>query len=126
MRRLTLGAFTAAAVLLGTLSVAHAQYRQAPPGYGPPPGYYPPPPPSRYVYRSGLVIGGSLGVGGIASSNNCGGDCGAAFAIEGHIGGMLNPRFALMGDFWLNAHSNPDPGVDSTTYQSINTFAGQY
>ena len=50
--------------LFGSLSAAHAQY-------GAPRPYYGAPPPVRGVYRSGLVLGGSLGAGAISSSN-CG------------------------------------------------------
>jgi len=139
-------------VLVGSSSVAHAQYQAPPPGYGPPPGYAPPPgygpqpgyappppppaygpppgygppppPPPPRIYRSGLVLGFAIGGGGI-SSNNCGDFCGGAFAIEGHIGLMLNPRLALMGDFWLNDHTIPNTSGDGSTLHSISTFAAQ-
>jgi len=100
------------------LSAAQAQY-------GPPRPYYAPPPPPRGVYRSGLVLGGSLGVGTIWS-DGCGPYCGASGFIEGHIGGMLNPRLALMGDFWGAAHHWDDGYVTGTTYQGLYTLAAQY
>src|SRR4051794_25934996 len=84
--------------ILGSATVAHAQYQAPPPGYyAPPPRYaYPPPPSPRYgMYRSGLVFGVGLGFGGIAAQD-CGDICGPAGAFEFHIGGMLNPRLALM------------------------------
>jgi hypothetical protein len=104
--------------LFGSLSAAQAQY-------GPPRPYYAPPPPPRGVYRSGLVLGGSLGVGEI-SSDNCGPYCGGTFFFEGHIGGMLNPRLALMADLWGAAHRWDDGYGTGTTYQGLYTLAAQY
>lgn len=103
-------------------------YGQPPPAYAPPPGYAPPPPryappPPPRMYRNGLVLGFAIGGGGIASPDNCGDLCGGALAIEGHIGLMVNPRLALMGDFWLNDH--PIPNTDSSTLHSISTLAAQ-
>jgi hypothetical protein len=77
------------------------------------------------MYRSGLVLGGSLG-GGAISSDGCGPYCGSAGMFEGHIGGMLNPRLALMGDFWGGAHPWDDGIGTGTTYQGIYTVALQY
>jgi Outer membrane protein beta-barrel domain len=135
----------AGVVVAGWSSVAHAQYQAPPPGYGPPPGYAPPPPPPpayqppppRYygygyprprVYREGLIIGFGLGGGGITSPDQngvpCGDACGGAFAFEGHLGVMLNPRLGIMGDFWVNDH--PISNSDSSTVQSIYTLALQY
>jgi hypothetical protein len=107
--------------LLGSGAVAQAQYYQQ----APPPGYgYPPPPPPRYgMYRSGLVFGAALGIGGI-SAQDCGDTCGAGFAFELHLGGMVTPVFALMGDVWVNTHSIPDS--DGTLVHTIYTVAGQY
>lgn len=128
MRRvnsLILAAGIAGAVLAGFGSTAHAQYQQPPAGYGaPPPGYYPPPPPPRAWYRTGLTFGVGIGPGSITTTSTCGDFCGAAIALEGHIGGMLNPRLAIMGDFWLNAH--PIPNSDGTTTNSISSLALQY
>jgi hypothetical protein len=118
---------TAALLLVGSASIAHAQYQSPPPGYGPPAGYGypppPPPPPPRGMYRDGLVLGLAGGFGGISASN-CGDVCGAAGAFEFHIGGMLNPRTALMGDIWFNAHGIPNS--DGTTVHTIYTVAAQY
>jgi len=102
----------------GSLSAAHAQY-------GAPRPYYGTPPAPRGVYRSGLTFGGSLGLGAI-SSDGCGAYCGGAGMIEGHIGGMLNPRLALMGDFWGAAHRWDDGYGTGTTYQGLYTIALQY
>ena len=99
------------------LSAAQAQY-------GPPRPYYAPPPP-RGVYRSGLVFGGSLGFGDIAS-DGCGPYCGGGFFFEGHLGGMLNPRLALEGDFWGAVHRWDNGMGLGTTYHGLYTFAAQY
>jgi hypothetical protein len=111
--------------LLGSLSVAQAQYAPPPAYYPPPP---PPPPPPRGLYRSGLVYGFSLGVGSFSFSG-CGDVCGVAGMGEFHIGGMLAPRLALMGDFWGGIHAFDDTefGLGSgTTFNGIYTLAGQY
>jgi hypothetical protein len=71
-------------------SAAQAQYAPRP--------YYAPPPPPRGVYRSGLVIGFAFG-GGAITADNCS-TCGGAGGFEGHIGGMINPRLALMAEVW--------------------------
>jgi hypothetical protein len=95
----------------GSLSAAHAQY-----GYGAPP---------RGVYRQGLVIGASLG-GGDMASQNCGPYCGGSGMIEGHIGGMLNPRLALMADLFAAIHPWDDGVYTGQTYNGIYTLALQY
>jgi len=110
---LGIGLFT----LLGALAEAQAQY-------GAPPPYYPPPAP-RGVYRSGLVLGGSLGAGSI-HADNCGVVCGAAFMGEVHIGGMVNPRVAVMGDFWMGARGWSDAIGDGSAFHGIYTLAAQY
>ena len=108
----------ATAALASTLAEprALAQYYGRP-GYAPPPppAYYPP---ARY-YRQGVVFGFGLGVGFVGASN-CGDYCGSGFAGELHLGGMLNPRTALMFDGWTNIH--PIPGTDGQTASTI--FAG--
>jgi hypothetical protein len=120
---MTSGKRLAIAVGIGMLS-AFASLSTAQAQYGPRPYYGAPP--SRGVYRSGLVLGGSLGVGAISASN-CDPFCGGAGMIEGHIGGMLNPRLALMGDFWGSAHPWTDAyGSSGTTYHGIYTLAAQY
>jgi hypothetical protein len=127
--RLTLriGVGIATLLVLGTASVAHAQYQSPPPGYyAPPPGYGypppPPPPPPRY-YRSGLTIGVGLGFGG-TSANNCGDSCGAGFAYELHIGGMLNPQLALLFQISGVMHSIPNSSID--TYNTMYLAAVQF
>ena len=117
---LALGLGIALATVLGTASPAQAQYA---PGYYPPPP--PPPPPPRGVYRSGLIFGGSIGLGGFWYSQ-CNDICGGAGAIEGHIGGMVAPRLAIMGDFWEGFHPFSSGGFSGTTYQGIYTLAAQF
>lgn len=119
-KSLAVGLGFAMLTLLGSLSVAHAQY-QAPP----PPSYYPPPPPPRGMYRDGLVVGFGLG-GGKISADNCGIVCGGAFMLDLRLGGMVNPRLALMGDYWGAFRSFGDASGDGSTVHSILTFAAQY
>ena len=112
---LTLGVAITLAVLLGSVSAANAQY---PPGYGPPPGYGAP-----RMYRDGLVVGFGLGFG-VISAPDCGDVCGGAFSGELHLGGMLNPRMAVMADLWSNIRDVPNS--DATAWSGIYTAALQY
>jgi len=118
-RRLAVAIGIGLLTVFGSLSAAQAQYRGQRPYYGPPPMA------PRGVYRHGLTLGGSIG-GGAITSDGCGPFCGAAGMIEGHIGGMLNPRLALMGDFWGSAHRWDDGLGTGTTYHGIYTLALQY
>lgn len=106
--------------VLGSVSIAEAQ--GYPPPYYPPP---PPPPPPHGVYRGGLVFGFSGGVGGI-HYNNCGDGCGVAGLLEGHIGGMINPRTALMLEIWGGDHPFSYAGNSYETINSFFTGAAQY
>lgn len=116
--RLALGLGVALLTLFGSLSEAAAQYGQPPP-------YYPPPPPPRGVYRSGMLIGVGGGFGAVAAEN-CGDACGGALAGEFHIGGMLNPRLAVMFEIWGAAHPWSDGGYNRTTSNTFMTGALQY
>jgi hypothetical protein len=122
-REKTLGLVIVATLLLGSVSSAFAQYQPPPQGYPPPQYYPPPPPPPRGMYRDGFLIGVGIGFGGI-SADACGDFCGGALALELHLGGMINPRMGVMGDFWGNFH--PIPNSDGTTSHSISTLALQY
>lgn len=90
-KRLALALGIGLLTTFASLSAAHAQY-------GAPRPYYGSPPPPRGVYRSGLVIGFGLG-GGSIIADNCS-NCGGGGAFEGHIGGMIHPRLALMFELW--------------------------
>jgi hypothetical protein len=115
--RLALGIATAAifAIAMGVSSPAHAQYGRR--YYGGPPGYYP------TAYRSGVVAGLGVGVGAL-NADACGSDCGGGLSLEGHLGGMIDPRMALMFDAWAIFHSNPE--FNSTTTSGIYTGALQF
>ncbi len=106
--------------VLGSVSIAEAQ--GYPPPYYPPP---PPPPPPHGVYRSGLVFGFSGGIGAI-HSDNCGDACGVAGLLEGHLGGMINPRMALMLEIWGADHPWSAGGSSFETINSFFTGAAQY
>jgi hypothetical protein len=106
--------------VLGSVSIAEAQ--GYPPPYYPPP---PPPPPPHGVYRAGLVFGFSAGVGSI-HYNDCGDACGVAGLLEGHIGGMINPRTALMLEIWGADHPFSSGGNSFETINSFFTGAVQY
>jgi hypothetical protein len=111
-KNLIVGLAVVLMTVLGSVSVAEAQ------GY-PPPYYPPPPPPPRGVFRAGLVFGFSGGIGAI-HINNCLTDvCGVAGVLEGHIGGMINPRTALMLEIWGADHPWSNNG---TSFETINTF----
>jgi hypothetical protein len=116
---LALGLGVAIATVLGTAPAAQAQYA---PGYYPPP----PPPPPRGVYRGGIVWGFGLGAGGM-SMPDCGQVCGAVGMGEFHIGGMIAPRLAVMGDFWQTFRYFSDPIIGSgESYNGIYTAALQF
>jgi hypothetical protein len=106
--------------VLGSVSIAEAQ--GYPPPYYPPP---PPPPPPHGVYRGGLVFGFSGGVGAI-HTDNCGDACGVAGMGEGHIGGMINPRMALLLEIWVADHPWSAGGSSFETINSFFTGAAQY
>ena len=117
---IALGLGIVLATVLGTTSAAQAQYA---------PGYYPPPPPPpRGVYRGGLIWGFAVGPGDFTYSQ-CLGLCGFAPMAEGHIGGMIAPRLALMGDFWAGVHyfsSLYSYSGSGETWNGVYTLAAQY
>jgi len=112
-------------------AIASAQY------YGGGPGYYNGPSqsiPGGFHNRTGrLTWGFGIGLGGMhddgSGITNCD-NCANAPALEldGHIGGMIGPRFALMFEGQLNArtvHSDIYNG-DTTLSQSAAMIAGQF
>jgi outer membrane protein with beta-barrel domain len=99
--------------------------------------YYSPAPSSQYPggfhNRTGrLMFGFSAGLGGMSDK---GGDIECANCaygtlsgqLEGHIGGFLGPRFALMGEAQANLQTLETDGFsDTTLVQSALMLAGQY
>jgi hypothetical protein len=120
------------AILVFAPAVASAQY------YGGGGGYYQQQQQSRipggFHDRTGrLAWGGSIGLGGMhddgSKITNCD-NCANAPVLEldGHIGGMISPRFALLFEGQLNArtiHSDFYNG-DTVLTQSAAMVAGQF
>ena len=100
------------------------------PHYAPPPP--PPPPPSYYdpFTRRGLTLGFGFGIGNMSDSEGtipCD-DCDydpAAGAFDFHIGGMLNPRLALLFEVWVTG-KNIDESASEFLWQSMVLVAAQY
>jgi hypothetical protein len=114
---LLVGLAAALLTLVGSASPAQAQrYRRSYYAQGP-----------RGVYRAGVVFGLSLGIGGISASS-CGDVCGFSGLAEVHIGGMIAPNVAVLGDFWEGLHYfSGVPGLGSgETWNGIYTLALQY
>ena len=98
-------------------------------------GYGPPPVPGGFHNRTGrLAWGFSIGLGGmhddgsdITQCDNCNYSP-VTVEADGHIGGMLSPRFALLGEFQVNAqtvHSDAFNG-DTVLSQGALMLAGQF
>jgi hypothetical protein len=119
-KSLLLGIGVVLLTVLGSVSAAQAQ------GYPPP--YYPPPPPPppHGVFRAGLVWGFALGLGAVDSANCPPNGCGGAFAVEGHLGGMISPRAAIMFEAWGADHPYSLAGNDHETINSFWTGAAQF
>jgi hypothetical protein len=101
--------------------------------YGAPPGA---PLPGGFHNRMGRLISGiSAGIGGMhdggSGITSCDQSCSyspAAFEIDGHLGGMISPRFALMAEVQGNGqtvHSDVING-DTVLTQSALMIAGQF
>ena len=77
---------------------------------------------------SAIGLGGMHDAGSnVTSCNNCNYNP-IAVEVDGHIGGMLRPRFALMGEAQVNAqtvHSDVYDG-DTIISQNVLMIAGQY
>jgi hypothetical protein len=91
-------------------------------GYGGP-GYYPgapPPAPPPGIIRSGLIVGGAVGLGGIfdADCDDCSGL--GAFGLQFHIGGMIAPNLALVFDMSGLYHVFDDDSIlTSATFLGV-------
>lgn len=106
------------------------------PGQGPGQGYYaqPNPIPGGFHNRMGRSsVGVSVGLGGLHDNGSGVTNCdncrnGLAVEFEAHIGGMLNPQFALVLETQLNArtvHSNIDD-ADTVLMQLTLLGGGQF
>jgi hypothetical protein len=69
------------------------------------------------------MVGVGVGFGG-TSADTCGDACGAGFAYDFHIGGMLTPQFGLLFDISGVLHSIPNSTVD--TYNTNYMLAAQF
>lgn len=130
-------AAAAATVLVGSLSSAAFAQPGAPPPPPPPGGggYYAQPPVTPmgedgYFYRQGFTIGFGFGVGGMSSDTNVT-DCGncdyepAAVGFDFHLGGMVNPRLALLGELWGTVQAVEQSGRTALV-QTMFLVAAQY
>ncbi len=99
-------------------------------------GYYsqPSPIPGGFHDRMGrIAVGLSFGLGGLRDNGSGVTDCdnctnGLAIGLDGHIGGMLNPRFALLLESQVNGrtvHSNR-ADADTVLTQAALMVAGQF
>lgn len=100
-------------------------------------GYYAQPAaaPSPYQPRAGSpMFGFSIGLGSLQAENNpanttCG-NCDynpIGIEVDGHIGGMLSDRFALMLELQANGQTVDDSVYGSTTLTQVTAMvAGQY
>jgi hypothetical protein len=100
----TLRLAVATAFLVGFAAVARAE--------SPSPEVPSAPPPPRI--REGVVGGVGLGVGNLSASSCIG--CGTGGALEVHVGGMLNPSFALVADFWYTSRDFPTGKASQVLY----------
>jgi hypothetical protein len=138
MRKTRFTAAATAALALGLLapSVALAQPGAPPPP--PPPGaggggggYYAQPTGPQHFDRRGFTIGVGFGVGGMASDSGILEDCfdcdyePASVGFDVHLGGMINPRLALLGEIWGMGQS-VDAYGSTTLVQTLVMFAAQY
>lgn len=82
-----------------------------PPGYG---GYYAGPP----QVRQGLTLGVGLGIGGMDSDSNLAQcfNCDyepASVGLDFHIGGMINPRMAVLFELWGHGQAIDRTGANA-------------
>jgi hypothetical protein len=121
------------AIALFVLTVATDAFAQTPTTTttpSPPPAPYPAPggayptptitATAPYV-RQGLTFGIGLGVGSLVADCE---ECDSSFeagGLHGHVGVMVSPRLAILGEAWAMAHSN---GF-LTVYQNLATIAAR-
>lgn len=131
-------AILAAAASLALVALPSVAAAQAPGAYGPPRAYQPPAPgPVMPTYtppqvRRGFVFGFGIGGGSINVVDESGADGeefdGASFEV--HIGGMLSPRFALLGEVWGVVHHSDEDNIafngETTLTHNIYVLAAQY
>jgi hypothetical protein len=94
-------------------------------GYGVPGGFHNRT--GRLAWGIGIGVGGMHDDGsGITSCDNC--SNAPALELDGHIGGMIGPRFALLFEAQLNARTvhSDDFGDDTTLSQTVGMIAGQF
>ncbi len=115
------------AILIAAPGLAAAQ------GYYGGPGYGPPPVPGGFHNRAGrLAWGFSLGLGYMNENGDavtCSG-CDAqpvTGEVDFHLGGMINPRMAILLELQANAQQVAlDPNTDTTLEQTLVLGAVQY
>lgn len=114
-----------AIILSPGLAAAQGYYNNGGGGSGIPGGFH---------NRTGrLAWGMGIGVGGMHDDGSRITDCdncsnAPALELDGHIGGMIGPRFALLFEGQLNArtvHSN-SYGDSTTLSQTVGMLAGQF
>ena len=94
-----------------SLSAAEAQYG------------YPPPPPGPAASTAAASCSAARSVSASSTGPTASASCGGAFMVEGHIGGMLNPRLALMGTAGSARATSTTPLIGTgSTYNRFWTF----
>ncbi len=133
--RITMMAVTALGVLAAMPAASRAQPGQPPPpGRLAPPGYGGPSyiEDDGYYWRHGLALGFGIGVGAMNDSSGPL-DCATcryepfAGGFDFHIGGMLNPRLALLFELAItNQQIGSTAYEDISLYQAMVLIAAQY
>ena len=131
-------AILAAATSLALFALPSVAAAQAPGSYGPPGAYQPPPtgpvvpayaPPE---VRRGLVLGFGIGGGSITPVDDSGAkdEQFEGMSFELHIGGMLTPQLALLGEIWAVTHHSDEEDItrngELTLTHNIAVLAAQY
>jgi hypothetical protein len=137
MRTIRLVPAVLAAVTLLASGVAVAQPGSRPAPRGPAPqGYYAQSPyqlPGGFWDRRGLSLGGGFGIGGMSSEDGGPIDCRncnynpASLGLDFHIGGMIDPRLALMFEYWGTFQTTEVSAYGTEVLgQNLNMAALQY